>query len=562
MSTETLFLPSSRRNFVFGVLLLALVGLLVRAAYLQVYDQETLANKAERRQIRTLPIPAHRGRLLDRNGEALAVSTPIWSVWVDPSKLEVDAARWGKLAKTLGTTVDALNQRIASTRSRRFVYLARSVAPNVSEAVEALRIKGVGAMQQYRRYYPASEVTAHLLGFTDIDDKGQEGLEGRYDSVLKGTPGRIKVQRDGKGYAFNELEILEEATPGNDMVLSIDQRIQYLAYRELKKGVQKHGAKSGSIVVVDVNTGEILALANQPSYNPNDVSQRRGSKQRNRAVTDMFEPGSTMKTFTIAAALESGKFNPTDIINTSPGHITIGGYTIKDARDYGRLPVSGIIKKSSNVGSLKIALSMEKQLLWDTFHRFGFGQSTYSTFPGEAEGRLREVFTWGKVEQAATSYGYGLSVTMLQLARAYSAIAADGWMPDELSFFKLDNPPTRTQVISAKSAKRLQRMLESVTDTGGTGQSGQVAGFRVAAKTGTTRISSKGGYELRYISHFAGFAPVTQPALAVIVKIKEPSRGGYYGGVVAGPVFSAVMSGALRILGTRPDGIALAQGGS
>jgi cell division protein FtsI (penicillin-binding protein 3) len=551
-----------RLAFVKLMLLLGVAALLWRMGDLNLNQREFLQGQGDARYLRVVSIPAHRGMITDRNGEPLAISTPVESVWANPPQLAQARGRWPQLAKVLGLAADDLEQLLARRMDKEFVYLRRHITPELAEQVMALRIPGVALQPEYRRYYPMGEVAAHVVGFTNIDDAGQEGIELMMDQKLRGTPGSKRVLRDRLGRIVENVESIREPRPGDDLQLSIDRRIQYLAYRELKAAVSRHQASAGSAVVLDVTTGEVLAMVNQPAYNPNNRSDLSSKRFRNRAVTDVFEPGSTMKPFTISAALESGKYRPHTPVNTSPGMLRLGGFTIRDARDYGRIDVSTVIQKSSNVGASRIALSLEPRQLWDVYSRYGFGYDTGSGFPGEAAGLLNAYQDWRKVERATVSYGYGLSVTTLQLTNAYATLAAGG-KQRPISFLKLDQEslPEARQAIRPEIASKVKKMLERVVQKGGTGTRAQVAGYRVAGKTGTVRKASAGGYnEDNYLSVFAGMAPASRPRLAMVVVVDRPDDGEYYGGVVAAPVFSRVMEGALRLLDVAPDDLESLQG--
>ena len=544
-----------RLRFVKGVLVLGVAALLWRMGDLNLNQRDFLQGQGDARYLRTVAIPAHRGVIADRNGEPLAISTPVESVWANPQELAQARDAWPKLARLLELSLDELEQQLTRRMDREFVYLRRHIKPELAEQVMALRIPGVALQPEYRRYYPMGEVAAHVVGFTNIDDAGQEGIELMVDERLRGTPGSKRVIKDRLGRIVENVESIREPRAGDDLQLSIDRRVQYLAYRELKAAVQRHHAKAGSAVVLDVTTGEVLAMVNQPAYNPNNRSDLSSARFRNRAATDVFEPGSTMKPFTISAALESGRFRPTTPVDTSPGMLRLGGFTIRDARNYGRIDVSTVIQKSSNVGASRIALALEPGRLWDVLSRFGFGYDTGSGFPGEAAGLLTAYQDWRDVQRATISYGYGLSVTPLQLAHAYATLAGDG-RQRPLSFFKLDRDalPDARQVIDAKVARQVLAMLERVVKDGGTGTRAGVAGYRIAGKTGTVRKASSGGYtEENYLSIFAGMAPVSRPRLAMVVVVDRPDDGEYYGGVIAAPVFSRVMEGALRLLDVAPD---------
>ena len=547
-----------RRAAVLGVFALLFLLLWARAFQLQILDAGFYQRQGDVRQIRTLPLAAHRGRLLDRNGEPLAVSSPIDSVWADPRELADFDDKIDLLGYALEMDPGRVRQLVANglENKREFIYLRRHVHPRITKALRSIKdrgqIKGVNIQREYGRYYPSGEITAHVLGFNNIDDQGQEGLEMAFDDWLEGTPGKRRVVTDVLGEAIEDIELIAEPSPGRDLVLSIDKKIQYLAYRELKHAVQLNGAKSGSAVVLDARTGEVLAMVNQPSFNPNRFSDRSGGIQRNRAVTDVLEPGSTIKPFTIAAALESGKFVADDIIDTSPGRFNVGRYVVRDFKNFGELSLSGVLKNSSNIGAGKIALQLDRETLWNAFDRLGFGQPPLIEFPGAVAGSLPHHSRWSVVRQATVSYGYGMSTTTLQLARAYAALAADGLMP-EVTFQKLNGEPRVTRVFSESITRDLRRMMQSVVSSG-TGKAAAIPGYTVAGKTGTTHISENGSYaDDRYLSLFAGMVPAENPSMVAVVVIKEP-RGRYYGGEVAAPVFSKIMAGALRIRNVNPDG--------
>jgi cell division protein FtsI (penicillin-binding protein 3) len=538
-------------------LLLALFGcaflvLLGRAVYLQGYNDRFLQAKGESRYSRVIEIPANRGRILDRNGEALAVSTPVRSVWAIPDEVNADARQLADLARLLESNPRELRRKLGDGE-RDFMYLKRQLPPEVADRVAGLGIRGVSQSREYRRYYPGGEVMAHVLGFTGVDDTGQEGVELAFQEVLAGRPGSRRVIKDRRGEIVEDVESIRAAQPGRDVVLSIDSRVQHLAFQHLRQAVAAHRAKGGGIVVIDVTTGELLALANLPAYNPNNRTGMQGAQLRNRVVTDAFEPGSTLKPFTIALALDTGKVKPETVIQTAPGTLTIGSATIRDAHAAGALTVTQVIQKSSNVGSAKIALGLKPDQMWNLFSDVGFGAQPRLGFPGESPGRVRPVKTWKPVEQATMSYGHGISVSLVQLARAYTMFARDGELVP-LSLTRLDGPPPAKRVLGASTAREVRRMLEMAAGPGGTAPRAQVMGYRVAGKTGTAHKLVDGAYSPnRYLSSFVGFAPVSSPRLVVAVMIDEPGAGDYYGGLVAAPVFSAVMGGALRVLGVTPD---------
>ncbi|MCW8982768.1 MAG: penicillin-binding transpeptidase domain-containing protein [Gammaproteobacteria bacterium] len=544
-----------RLYFVQAVLLIGAAALLWRMATLNTEQSEFLKGEGDARALRVVEIPAHRGVITDRNGEPLAISTPIESVWANPKVLISQQERLPALARATGISLKRLKRKLTDNSGRGFIYLKRHVSPDVAEKVAKLDINGVDLQREYRRYYPMGEVASHVVGFTNIDDRGQEGAELMMDEQLRGISGSKRVIKDLYGRIVENVERISPAMNGENIQLSIDKRVQYLAYRELKATVQRHQAKGGSAVVLDTQTGEVLAMVNQPSYNPNNRRQLTSSALRNRAVTDVMEPGSTMKPFTIAAALESGLFKPDSIIETSPGRLKLAGFTIRDFRDYGTIDVTTVMQKSSNVGMSKIAMALDSGDMWGMLSGLGFGYDSGSHFPGESSGRLKSFQQWRKVEQATIGYGYGLSATPLQLARAYAAIAADG-VVHPVSFIKYQEGDAipGERVIQSDVAHAVRKMMETVTQTGGTGTKAQVAGYRVAGKTGTVRKAANGGYDdENYLAIFAGMAPASDPRLVMVSLIDQPQSGEYYGGAVAGPLFSKVMAGALRLLDIPPD---------
>jgi cell division protein FtsI (penicillin-binding protein 3) len=523
-----------------------------RAVNLQFVDQAFFARQGDARQMREVDIVAHRGSILDRRGEPLAVSSPVDSVWANPRELRNSPAEIPKLAKAVGRDPDWL-MRAATSQRGEFMYLRRHMAPAEAQAVMQLGIPGVHLQREYRRFYPAGEVTGHVLGFTNIDDIGQEGLELAYDHWLAGENGRKRIRRDRFGNAIEDVESIREPRPGRDLRLSIDLRIQYLAYRELKRAIQAHRAQSGSMVILDVRTGEVVAMVNQPSFNPNDRGQLDAARYRNRATNDIFEPGSAIKPMIVAAALTSGRFNVNSMIETGPGWFTVGAKTIEDKNNLGRIDLSTLLTRSSNVGASKIALALEPDQLWTELRRFGFGEVSATGFPGESAGVLMEPNLWRPIGQATLAYGYGLSVTPLQLAHAYAILGAYG-RATPVSLLAVDQQPQSRQVMDAAAARAVLEMMEPVATARGTAPKAAISGYRVSGKTGTARKFTTGGYHAdRYLSVFAGVAPVSDPRLAAVVMIDEPSAGVFYGGEVAAPVFSRVVGDALRILGIPPD---------
>jgi cell division protein FtsI (penicillin-binding protein 3) len=544
-------LPAWRRRTLLIALLACLAVLLGRAVYLQGMRTDFLQQKGDARYSRTLVLSAHRGMITDRNGEALAISTPVESVWASPPDVTINTDKLKNLAQLLRMKPSELSKKLENS-DREFVYLKRRMPPEEAARVMQLGIPGVFLQREYRRFYPAGDVAAHLIGFTGVDDKGQEGMELAYQDWLSGKSGSRRVIKDRQGHIIEDQEAVKVPQDGRDLVLSIDRNIQYLAYRELSRAVEQHKAKAGGIVVLDSRTGEVLALANQPAYNPNNPVNIAG-RSRNRAIVDIFEPGSTLKPFTAAAALESGMFHPTTMIDTGNGTLTIGRRTIHDAHPAGVLDVAHVIQKSSNVGAAKMALSLKPQTLWSMFNEVGFGESAHANFPGEAAGRLRPWQHWQPIEQATMSYGHGISLSLLQLARAYTIFANDGEIKP-ISLLRLKEPPIGQHVISVQTAQAVRSMLELVVQPGGTAPKAQVMGYRVAGKTGTAHKLVDGEYASnRYVSSFIGMAPASNPRLIIAVMIDEPSDGQYYGGSVAGPVFSAVMGEALRKLAVPQD---------
>ncbi|MFK8080850.1 MAG: peptidoglycan D,D-transpeptidase FtsI family protein [Granulosicoccus sp.] len=556
MATTNTMAWSWRRGVViagFAVLALVLIG---RVTYLQVFEYDYLSTEGANRQLRTVEIPAHRGDLLDRSGDPLAISTPIDTLWGVPDELVTQPALILEVAQTLNIDGARLNQRIvdADARGREFIYVKRHVRPDLVERVQALNVKGLEVQREYRRYYPSGPAASHIIGFTGIDDRGREGLEMAYDNWLSGEAGSRRIVQDRTGREITGLDVIKPAVTGKELLLSIDRQLQYFADKALREAIDKHDAESGSVVVMDTRTGEVLGMVNYPSYNPNNIGDRAGGRQRNRGVTDVFEPGSTMKPFTIAAALESGDFKPEDLVYTSPGQYQIGKYQIKDPKDYGWLDLNGIVTKSSNVGISKVANQLVPEQMWSVLDEFGFGHPTGSEFPGEVAGYFNHPTLWHRSEQASVSFGYGLAVTALQLTRAYAALANDGVMPT-VSFVKSDTPVKGHRVIDVSIARDIQNMLESVVIKG-TGKRAQVPGYRVAGKTGTAHRSESGGYdENRYASVFAGYAPASNPRMAIVVVVHDPKGGEHTGGTVAAPVFAEVMSHALRLMGIEPDNI-------
>jgi cell division protein FtsI (penicillin-binding protein 3) len=547
----------SRLRLVLGALVLIAVALVARAVDLQLLDEGFLEGQGDARFTRVAKLSAIRGGIYDRNGEPLAASTPVDTVWACPPEVMGAADQIPRLAEALNRDQKWLTQVITSNLDREFVYLVRHMRPSDAAQVAELKIPGVYLLREYQRFYPAGEVTGHLLGFTKkYDDIGQEGLELAYDRWLGAQAGAKRVIQDRYGRTVEDVESIRAPRPGEDLVTSIDLRIQYLAYRELKAAVQEQQAKGGSVVVLDIDTGEVLAMVNQPAYNPNDRDQVAASRYRNRAATDIYEPGSAIKPFIAAAGIASGRFHPDTIIDTSPGMVRVGIKPITDHNNLGAISLTTVLAKSSNVGMTKMAMTLPPQSMYEMLRAFGFGEVTGSGFPGESAGLLYDVSHWRKIEQATISYGYGLSVTPLQLARAYAILGAGG-VRRPVTLRRVDGPVPGERVVDERVARELLRMMESVvTEQGATGYRAALVGYRVAGKTGTAWTADAGGYSSdRYKASFGGVVPASHPRLAAIVVIDEPGGKLVYGGDVAAPVFANVMAGALRLLGVPPDGL-------
>ncbi len=551
-----------RVTLVMAFFALVASSLVARAVHLQVLDKDFLNQQADSRHLRTESISAHRGTILDRNGEPLAISTPVDSIWVNPKQFASAIDKIPQLAKALDLKPETMMRRITRSMDKEFLYLKRHLNPSAAQRVMALKLPGINVQREYRRYYPASEVTGHLVGFTNIDDEGQEGLELAMNYWLEGEPGAKRVLKDRLGRSIENVESIRPPHHGKDLRASIDLRLQYLAYRTLKAAVKSHNARSGSVVILDVKTGEVLAMVNQPTYNPNDRSQFVAERYRNRAITDIFEPGSSIKPLIIAAALESGQYRPSSVVNTAPGFVTVGAKKIEDSRNLGRISLTTILARSSNVGVTKVAMTLQPDQLWRTMTDFGLGEMTTSGFPGESAGMLTHYSNWRPISQATIAYGYGVSVTPLQLAQAYAAIGNGGLMLP-ISLFANDETAKGEQIVSDETADAVRGMLEEVVRPGGTGTKASVDGYRVAGKTGTTWKFAKGGYSKdKYISIFAGLAPASNPRLATVVVIDEPSGELYYGSDVAAPVFADVMAESLRLLAVPPDAMPARDPGS
>jgi cell division protein FtsI (penicillin-binding protein 3) len=548
-----------RSAAILGLVVLGAAGLAARAVELQLLDHGFLSKQGDQRSTRVVKIAAHRGAITDRSGEPLAVSTPVDSVWVNPQELNDNIDQLPKLAKALKQDQQLLARRITSNLDREFLYLERHMPPEQAAHIKALGIPGVNLLREYRRYYPAGEVAGHVVGFTNLDDQGQEGLELGYDQLLNGEDGAKRVIQDLFGRYVENVESIRAPRPGRDLVTSIDLRIQYLAYRELKAAMQDYRARAGSVIVIDVDTGEVLAMVNQPAYNPNDREQLKAGLYRNRAATDIFEPGSSIKPFIIAAALASGQYRPDSVVDTSPGFLQVGNKVFEDETSLGVIDLATILAKSSNVGTAKVALSLKPEQIWSTLTSLGFGQVTGSDYPGESAGMLSNYTHWRPIGIATMSHGYGLSVTPLQLAHAYATIGAGG-IKRPITFEKVSGPVTHERVMDPKVARDLIQLMGQVVEKGGTGTRASLIGYRVSGKTGTAFKSIAGGYSTdRIMAVFAGLVPASHPKLATVVVIDEPSRDMTevkvlaQGGSVAAPVFANVMSGALRLMDIAPD---------
>lgn len=545
-----------RLYVVVGFVLLLFCSLIARAAYIQIIEPDKLRHESDMRTLRTTSNQVQRGLITDRNGDMLAVSVPVRAVWADPKHaFDQDAfkdmRRWQALADVLQEPVDDLVRKVKGNPKKRFVYLKRQVTPAVADYIEQLKIGGIYLKSESRRYYPTGEIAAQLIGITNIDDVGIEGIENTYNTWLTGTPSKQKVRKSRDGSVVERLDMVQEGESSNDLVLSIDQRIQQLAYRELKRATEMYQATSGSVVVIDVNTGEVLAMANTPSYNPNSRDNLQTHRMRNRALTDTFEPGSTVKPFVVAAALEAGTVKSNELIQTSPGWMRIGGRQVRDSNNYGDMSLAKILVKSSNVGISKLALSMPVQQLLGTYQSMGLGNYSGINLTGESAGLIHDRNRWSDFERATLSFGYGFTATPLQIARMYATLGSGG-MLYPVSILKLKQAPKGEQVISTQVAEDVMQMLVGVTETGGTARKAHIDGYPVAGKTGTSRKAVAGGYGDDYVGLFAGVAPVHNPRLAISVVINEPKGDKYYGGDVAGPAFAKIMSGALQMLNVEP----------
>lgn len=549
-------------------LMVALLGVMVAAICwriidLQVVDRDFLKGQGDARSLRHIPIPAHRGLITDRNGEPLAVSTPVTTLWANAKEMQTAKEKWPALAAALGQDPKALTERLEAQANKEFIYLVRGLTPEQGQAVLDLKVPGVYGIEEFRRFYPAGEVTAHMVGFTDIDDHGREGVELAYDEWLAGVPGKRQVIKDRRGRLIKDVQVTKNAKAGKPLALSIDLRLQYLANRELRNAIIENGAKAGSLVIMDVKTGEILAMVNQPTYNPNNRRNLQPAMMRNRAMIDVFEPGSTMKAISMSAAIESGRWKPSDTVEVYPGTLQIGKYTIKDvSKSEGPvLDMTGILINSSNVGMSKVAFDIGGETIYRLAQKVGLGQDTGLGFPGERVGNLPNYREWRKAETATLSYGYGISVTAIQLVHAFSALANNGRLAP-LTLIKTDKPPQTTQVLPEAVAKTMQGMLTQVIEAPRGVFRAQVPAYHVAGKSGTARktsVGTKGYAENSYRSLFAGFGPMSDPRYAIVVVIDEPSKAGYFGGLVSAPVFSRVMSGTLRLMNVTPDNLPTTQ---
>ncbi len=548
-----------RFRVVIGLLAVMVGAICWRIVDLQVVDRDFLKGQGDARSLRHIPIPAHRGLITDRNGEPLAVSTPVTTLWANPKEMQASRERWPQLAAALGQNAQQLTERLTQQANKEFIYLVRGLTPEQGQHVLDLKVPGVYGLEEFRRFYPAGDVTAHMVGFTDLDDHGREGVELAYDEWLAGVPGKRQVIKDRRGRLIKDIQVTKNAKAGKTLALSIDLRLQYLATRELRNAIAEQDAKAGSLVIMDVKTGEVLAMVNQPTYNPNNRRSMFPAAMRNRAIIDVFEPGSTVKPISMSAALQSGRWKPTDKVEVYPGSLQIGRYTIKDvSRSEGPiLDLTGILINSSNVGMSKIAFDIGGEAIYRVMSQVGLGQYTGLGFPGERVGNLPNHREWRKAETATLSYGYGVSVTALQLVHAYAALANDGKMVP-LSILKVDKAPESVQAIPKETAETVQGMLQQVIEAPRGVFRAQVPFYHVAGKSGTARkatVGSKGYTENAYRSLFAGFGPMSDPRYAIVVVIDEPSKGGYFGGLVSAPVFSKVMSGTLRLMNVPPDNL-------
>lgn len=544
-----------RRKLLLFTMLLAMLVLVGRAVYLQILNKDFLQDKGDLQHVGVVSVSAYRGQIQDRNGEPLAISTPVQSIWVNPRQLkESEQEKIGQMAKILAIPENELRTLLKKEADKRFIYLKRQINPALAEKVKALEITGVYFEREFKRYYPAGAVSGHLLGFTNIDDVGQEGIEHGYEQILRGKIGKKRVIKDGKGQIIKDVENIEEAEPGRDLVLTIDERIQYLAYRELQNAVMQYKAHSASLVVLDAKNGDVLATVSQPAFNPNNRKELNSSRYRNRAMVDSFEPGSTVKPFVVAAALDGGYVDPNVLIETH-GVYHLGRNVVKDVHNYGTLDLTHVLQKSSNIAVTQIAMTMPPEYFWGIYSKLGFGTSAGVGFPGEASGSLLDYQGWHEFDQAILSFGYGVSTSILQLARAYTALADDG-IVHSVTLLKRDEDPDAQRIFRPETARRVRAMLETVISKEGTAYQAKVEGYRVAGKTGTVKKATAGGYASdKYLSVFVGMAPASDPRFIIAIVVDEPTTGQYYGGLVAAPAFSKVMGGVLRIYGVEPDGM-------
>lgn len=551
---------NGRRYFSLVLLLLLFVALFMRAIQLQLLDAEFYEQKGIKTQVSVVEIPAHRGVIKDRHGEALAISTPVYSISANPRVILQYPKSISAVAKILQLDENRLQEKIESRADKYFVYLKRHVPPMVHEAIRESNLSGVFSEEEYRRYYPTGDMLAHVIGLTNIDGKGIDGIEHTYDDWLHGKSGKKRVLRDGKRQTIKDIESIQPPKQGNELRLSIDKRIQYLAHRELKRALQKHAAASGSVVVLSALNGEVLAMANLPVFNPNDRREARHDQMRNRAITDRFEPGSTIKPFLLAANLEQNIDKSDNAIDTAPGYFQYGQLKVTDAKNYGQINMTTLLAKSSNVGAVKVALSMEPMTIWSLYQSVGFGQLTGSGMTGESEGELKNYSEWNKLQRATIAYGYGISTTALQLARAYNVLANRGMLLP-VTFIAGQDQPRGVRVISKPTAKLITEMMRVVVSTEGTGPRAKMKSYSSAGKTGTSKKFIKGGYsDQDYVALFAGFAPFNNPQIVVVVMLDTPTINGYSGGLVAAPVFAKVAEGALRLMNVVPDQINSTEG--
>src|SRR5689334_6457962 len=552
-----------RFRVVLGLLGIMVAAIAWRIIDLQVVDRDFLKGQGDARSVRHIPIPAHRGLITDRNGEPLAVSTPVTTLWANAKEMQLEKDKWPALAAALGQDPKALTERLEAQANKEFIYLVRGLTPEQGQSVLDLKVPGVYGKEEFRRFYPAGDVTAHMVGFTDLDDHGREGVELAYEDWLAGVPGKRQVIKDRRGRMIKDLQVKKNAKAGKPLALSIDLRLQYLANRELRNAIIENGAKAGSLVIMDVKTGEILAMVNQPTYNPNNRRNLQPAMMRNRAMIDVFEPGSTMKAISMSAAIETGRWKPSDTVEVYPGSLQIGKYTIKDvSKTEGPvLDLTGILINSSNVGMSKVAFDIGGETIFRLAQKVGLGQDTGLGFPGERVGNLPNYREWRKAETATLSYGYGISVTAIQLVHAFSALANNGRLAP-LTLIKTDKAPQTTQVLPEAVAKTMQGMLQQVIEAPRGVFRAQVPAYHVGGKSGTARktsVGTKGYAENSYRSLFAGFGPMSDPRYAIVVVIDEPTKAGYFGGLVSAPVFSRVMSGTLRLMNVTPDNLPTTQ---